>query len=94
MAKAAVHLRVLGHVQGVGYRYFIKTKAEILNLTGWVRNRFDESVEIWAEGDKEPLQELIETANRGPNQAYVMNIDLNWQAPTDQYSRFSIAPTE
>lgn len=94
MIKAAIHALVYGHVQGVGYRYFIQKKAESLNLTGWVRNRLDESVEFWAEGEKESLQNLIDAASQGPSQAYVMNMDFDWVAPTHQFSKFSIAPTE
>jgi acylphosphatase len=40
-----LHARVEGRVQGVGFRYFVLETAQELGLSGWVRNRWDESVE-------------------------------------------------
>jgi len=87
-------MRVRGQVQGVGFRFFVKNKAELLKLTGWVRNMLDESVELWAEGDRQTLQEFVSYVSRGPNQAHVTDIDLDWQSPTGQYPGFRITPTE
>lgn len=92
--RSAVHITVHGHVQGVGFRYFIKNKAEALRLTGWVRNRIDDSVEMWAEGPRETLQQLVEIASLGPNESVVIDTNVVWVEATDQYSQFQIVPTE
>ncbi len=50
-SMCGMHVVVEGHVQGVGYRYFVQEVAAGLNVTGWVRNRMEDgSVEVVAEG--------------------------------------------
>ena len=39
---------VRGRVQGVGFRWFVEREAHILQITGWVRNNPDGSVELSA----------------------------------------------
>jgi acylphosphatase len=80
---AAVHLIVQGRVQGVFYRAKTLKTAVNLELTGWVKNCDDGSVEIHAEGSKAKLEELIEWCHRGPALAKVSNVDLNWVEAED-----------
>jgi len=49
-----------GRVQGVGYRFFVQSRAEELHLTGSVRNMPNRSVRVEAEGPREVLEALIE----------------------------------
>lgn len=61
----AVHIVIIGRVQGVGFRPFVSRLAHELNLTGWVRNRSGR-VEIHAQGSAQSLRcferELIRRA--------------------------------
>ena len=41
-----LHALVEGMVQGVGFRYFVTIYAEELQLTGWVRNLWDEQTHL------------------------------------------------
>ncbi len=66
--------RVIGRVQGVGFRYFVKQIANALDLKGWVRNEVDGSVFIVAEGEKEKLEKLIEKVKEGPSLSRVDNV--------------------
>ena len=50
MTRLHVHLK--GRVQGVGFRYFVQRTASRLEVYGWVRNRWDGSVEVLAEGPR------------------------------------------
>ena len=47
MDEVAVNLRITGRVQGVWYRGWAVDNAIALGLRGWVRNRFDGSVEAF-----------------------------------------------
>lgn len=72
----SLHLRVHGHVQGVGYRWSLVREAERLGLRGWVRNRRDGSVEALAAGPGPALQRLVAWARHGPPAARVSRVDV------------------
>ena len=67
----SLHLRVEGRVQGVGFRWFARVTARRLQLSGWVRNLPDGSVEIAASGRPEKLDEFKRLMSRGPDGAAV-----------------------
>ncbi len=66
-----VHAIAEGHVQGVGYRWFVQKIATKLGITGYVRNLPDGTVELEAEGDTESLNTLIREMKKGPIGAHV-----------------------
>ena len=55
-----------GRVQGVGFRYFVLRQAEHLNITGWVRNNMDGSVEILAKGEAVAVSDFLNCCLKGP----------------------------
>jgi acylphosphatase len=63
---AARRWRVSGHVQGVGFRYFVTRAARRLGLQGRVRNLPDGSVEIEVAGDDGLIEQLKEEVRHGP----------------------------
>ena len=64
--KARLHAMVEGSVQGVGFRQFVLMTAINLDLTGWVRNTFEGSVEVVAEGRQDILDTLLFALRQGP----------------------------
>lgn len=74
----ALHLRISGLVQGVGYRYSLCRQAEALGLAGWVRNRLDGSVEALAIGAPEALDRLRQWAHDGPPAARVSRVEATF----------------
>lgn len=88
--KSRVHLRIYGRVQGVFFRAFMKSVADGLGITGWVRNVEDGSVEVVAEGEEEKLQKLIAEARRGPPLAFVERVEVNWEEYKGEFSDFQI----
>ena len=59
------HYRFYGQVQGVGFRYHASMTARGLGLTGWVRNDYDGTVEMEAQGPEELLTQMIHTLQGG-----------------------------
>lgn len=72
----AVHLRVSGRVQGVGFRYFVVHEAQACGVTGYVRNLDDGRVEARAEGGREALERFVSSVRRGPRMASVDDLEL------------------
>ena len=68
------HVRVTGRVQGVFFRAWTVEQAKALDVTGWVRNCPDGSVEAHLEGEQWPVQKLIELLHRGPPSAEVHQV--------------------
>jgi acylphosphatase len=88
-----LHARVLGRVQGVGFRYFVMTAATELGLTGWVRNRRDGSVEVLAEGGVEQLKSLSRALKRGSRSSAVTEVKTNLQPATGEFTSFFVRAT-
>ncbi len=89
-----IHIRVDGHVQGVGFRYFVYDFAQSKALTGWVRNRHNGEVEVLAEGTRSDLEDLLTHVRRGPSRSMVTDVKFDWSEATNLYDRFSMLPTE
>ena len=67
---------VSGKVQGVGFRYFTALAAHRLNVTGWVRNLSDGSVQVEAQGSQQALFAMYEKLCEGPEWSRVMHVDV------------------
>jgi acylphosphatase len=88
---AALEAKVYGRVQGVFFRAFAREQATKLGLAGYVRNLpMEEAVEVWAEGDRAKLEELIGYLKVGPPIARVTRVVTNWSQYTGDYSSFNI----
>jgi acylphosphatase len=87
---AAFRAIAQGRVQGVYYRAFASRNATQLNLTGYVCNLSDRTVEICAEGERKQLEKLIEQLKSGPPGARVDDLTLTWSGYTGQYRDFSV----
>jgi acylphosphatase len=66
---------VHGHVQGVGFRWFVRERARRLGLEGTVRNRDDGAVEVEASGVSTAVHALRALLLEGPPGARVERLD-------------------
>ena len=71
---ASLHVQIKGRVQGVGFRWFVRVSGRRLQLSGWVKNRPDGSVEVAAAGSEDRLAELRKLVKRGPDGAEVSEV--------------------
>jgi acylphosphatase len=69
-----IHVRIVGRVQRVGFRWFVREHARRCDLAGWVRNNPDGSVEVHAVGDDECVERLRRAIAAGPDGARVDEI--------------------
>ena len=82
---------VIGRVQGVGFRWWVRSTAERLGLTGWVMNAPDErSVELVAEGPADALDQLERLLREGPPGAMVDTVEAARSPASGSYGRFQI----
>jgi acylphosphatase len=81
---------VRGIVQGVCYRAETRYQAEMLGLSGWVRNLADGSVEVLVEGPRETVERLLAWCWKGPEYARVDGVEIRWEEHRGEFPRFGI----
>jgi len=69
--RKAARAIVYGRVQGVGFRYWTVQVARAFGITGWVRNRPDYSVEIFAEGTGAALYDFFTAVEHEHPRAFI-----------------------
>ncbi|MDR1916913.1 MAG: acylphosphatase [Synergistaceae bacterium] len=84
------HAVVSGRVQGVGFRWFAKSRADELGLSGWVRNLPDGAVELVFQGEACLVDEMEDWCHLGSPQAYVRNVEITEEFPLDGERGFEI----
>ena len=83
-----LHLVIHGRVQGVFFRQSMPREAESLEISGWVRNRSNGTVEAVVHGTPGSVDAMVSWAQRGPQLAQVERVDID---PTDgDYTNFEI----
>lgn len=88
-----LHAFVIGQVQGVGFRYYVKRYADALFLTGYVCNLPEGQVEVVAEGSHANLEQLEKQLELGPSGAIVMDVRSEYGSATGQFPDFRINTT-
>ena len=91
--KITRRLRISGRVHGVFFRESMRLRAEQLNVTGWVRNCADGTVEAIAQGDAFEVGRLIEWAQRGPDAAKVDSVEIESIEDDVHYAIFDKKPS-
>jgi acylphosphatase len=89
-AGRALLLIVGGRVQGVGFRWFVRTAARALGLNGRVRNLPDGRVEVRVAGPEESLAAFLDRVREGPPAARVTDIEERELNPVPDWTGFDI----
>ncbi len=80
------NITVTGRVQGVGFRNSVNRQARYLGIKGYVKNEFDGSVYIEAEGVDIELIEFVKWIKGRHSLAHVDNVSIS----VGQIAYFSI----
>ena len=86
----AAEMIISGKVQGVGYRYFTVKQADRFGLTGFVKNLPDGRVFVFAEGEKEIIQQFKTDLEKGPRFSRVENVEINFSEYKSKYKKFLV----
>jgi len=81
---------VEGLVQGVGFRYFVRTNAERYNIKGFVKNLNSGDVYIEAEGTEQTMQEFLQQVKRGPMVAHVRKMTVEKMEELKNFTKFEV----
>jgi len=85
----AVQITVKGKVQGVGFRYYTKQKAEECKLIGFVQNKVDGSVYIEAQGAKLDVDTFADWCRLGPEWSRVIECNIS-EMPLASFNKFEV----
>ena len=85
-------MRVLysGHVQGVGFRYTVKSVAAGFDVTGTVRNLPGGGVELIAEGARDELEAFRQAIRQSGLDHSIGDEDVSWAEPRSEFRGFEI----
>ncbi len=91
--RVGIHGIVQGRVQGVGFRWFTKKRAQSLGLQGWVRNLSGGDVEVFFWGSPADVEQMKTHLEKGPIGARVDNLRYQSGSDFEMVEGFSIRDT-
>ena len=86
----AVHISIYGEVQGTGFRIWTREQAHKFSLSGWTRKASDGSIEIFAQGEEEKINDFVSFCWDGPNMAFIDEVLVKDAKADDSISSFEI----
>ncbi len=90
MNRRRIQVLYSGTVQGVGFRYTVKSVATGFEVTGRVRNLPDGRVELVAEGPKEELDAFRQAIRESGLEHFIQDEQVTWSAAEDAFRGFEI----
>jgi acylphosphatase len=90
MKKRRVRVRISGRVQGVFYRAYTHEAAQLIGVTGWVRNLIDGRVEAVFEGKAENVGKMIEWCYDGSPMSRVDHIEVFEEVYSGEFTELEI----
>jgi acylphosphatase len=82
-------LRIRGNVQMAGFRTFIKTVADSLNVTGFAENEENGSVKVVCEGEGEAIERLINSVKQNsPSFVRIEEVKATYEDYKGEFSSF------
>ncbi len=88
---ARLHVYFSGHVQGVGFRYTVRTLSLEFDVTGWVKNLGDGRVEMLTEGERNELEAFQAAIPDAGLRRFIRDTQADWSEGTGEFRGFEIA---
>ena len=82
---------ITGRVQGVGYRWFARERAQEFELTGYVKNLASGDVEVVAQGREEHVWKLTNILRQGPSFSKVIDLNITVLSDEPVYNHFEVS---
>jgi acylphosphatase len=79
MSRSRLHIFYSGTVQGVGFRYTVKSLSAGYDVLGTVRNLMDGRVELVAEGERDELKAFQQGIRESELGHFIRNEDVSWE---------------
>jgi acylphosphatase len=90
MGRRRVRVLYSGRVQGVGFRYTVKTLSTGYEVIGTVRNLAVGRVELVAEGGRGELEDFLAAVKDSGLRRFIGSVELNWEEPDGKFRGFEI----
>jgi acylphosphatase len=90
MRRSRLQILYTGRVQGVGFRYTVKSLARGFDLTGTVRNLDDGRVELVCEGERDELESFRRAVQDSEVGRFVKHEELIWGDAAGAFRGFEI----
>ena len=91
MSLVRVNVHYSGRVQGVGFRYTVKSLVTGYDVLGTIRNSPDGRVELVAEGERAELEEFLQAVQDSGLRRHIQDEDIVWEEAQDKFKGFEIA---
>ena len=91
MSLARVNVHYSGRVQGVGFRYTVKSLVTGYDVLGTIRKLPDGRVELVAEGERVELEEFLQAVQDSGLRRHIQDEDIVWEEAQDKFKGFEIA---
>jgi acylphosphatase len=90
MKKRRAHVWITGRVQGVFFRAYTRDAAQMIGVTGWVRNLPDGRVEAVFEGESGKVEKMIEWCGEGSPMSRIEKVEILEEVYTGDFNRLAI----
>jgi acylphosphatase len=90
MERQRLQVLYSGHVQGVGFRYTVKSLVTGFEVTGTVKNLPDGRVELILEGARDELRAFQQAVRDSGVGALIRHEETTWSGATNEFRGFAI----
>ena len=87
--KVRANIKYAGHVHGVGFRFTARSVAAHYDMTGYVKNIPDGTVEVVSEGERKTIESFF--ADLGSRMSYyIREADIEWSSASGEFKAFDV----